>query len=508
MSDSTSNTPVPFVDPSIFTEIPENIYVPGNYVQAIPSYDDAGLFAFPARILLVAQALPSGTALPRRIYPLTSPGQATNYCGAGSIGETQAYFLLAANPTVPVDIICVLDAAGSGKAAGAINIAGAWTQNGTLPLYLGGVQILVPVSATDTPATVAANAVALINAVANPSLPVVASAGTGTAAGSIILTSRHGCAEMNTFAIYVATGKADILPGAMTATVVPMTGGTVNQSIAGVISAIAGLWYTDIVTPWQDLANASALQAEMDNRYTATAKLDMGAFMCATGSYAQTATFLGTVDSRFRCTLPITNPQTPHWAVSASMCGVCAQIWFTDPSQQVKDIVLPGVVPPLPGDRFSWQQQNLLVPEGGCIYDVLKDGTMVIKRMVSENTTDNTGTPTTAWQDPMAARVETRIRYDWRTYLNLTYPDNKLADDGSLAAENNPNIATPNRVRGSWGARCTLYGQLGWIEDVQDQCRKAQFSRDPNSRNRLNEVLYYQRVGNLMVSATALYFEA
>ena len=84
----------------------------------------------------------------------------------------------------------------------------------------------------------------------------------------------------------------------------------------------------------------------------------------------------------------------------------------------------------------------------------------------------------------------------------------RRANDGSLAAESNPNICTPNRAKGSWAARATLYGQLGWIEDVQSQVRKAQFARDPVSRNRLNATIPYQRIGNLMVTATALIFEA
>ena len=507
MSDSTSSQPVPFVDPALFTEVPENIYVPGNYVQAFPAYDDAGLFTFPARILLVAQMLPTGTAVPLRIYPLLSAGQATNLCGAGSIGEWQAAFLLGSKTTVPIDIICVPDVAGA-KAAGGVNISGAWTSSGNLPLYIGGVRVNVPVAATDTPANVATNAAAMVAALSNPSALVVPTTGAGATAGNLILTGRHVGTELNTLGVYVAAYPGDVLPPGMVATVVPMAGGTNNPSIAVVISAISALWYTDLVHPWQDATNASALSLEMDNRYTATARQDMGAYGCITGSYGTVQAVAATRNSKFRDTLPLQNPQTPHFAVSASMAGVCAQIWFADPSQQVRDQVLPGVVPPLPQDRYNWAAQNLLVPEGCCIYGVLKDGTMVIKRMVSENTSDNSGTPTTAWQDPMAARVETRIRYDWRTYLSLLYPDNKLADDGSLAAEYNPNICTPNRAKGSWAARATLYGQLGWIEDVQSQVRKAQFARDPVSRNRLNATIPYQRIGNLMVTATALIFEA
>jgi phage tail sheath gpL-like len=491
---------------SIFTEIPTNIEVPGTYVQVQPIYTDIGLLPYPARILLIAQMATSGTAIPNKIYNLVTPQQGTQLCGPGSIGEAQVRDVLATNPSIPVDMICVADAVGAAKAAGSIMIGGTWSQAGVLPLMIDGVRLLVPVGATDVSSTVAANAVALINAQVLPDLPVTAAVGGTGNTNSILLTAVNGGTESNNIGLSYANLSTDVLPQGMTVTITPMAGGTLNPSIAPVISAISGLLYSDIICPWQDPTNLGLLATELDNRFTATSHLDGYAWVCLTGSYGTMLSAKNALNSRFRSVIGVTNPQSAPWHWSACMGAVCAQSLFNDPSKQCKGLVL-ALTGPLRADLISPTEQQLLLPEGISTFNVLSDGTVVLSKVVSENTTDNTGTLTTAWHDVMAAKVATRIRYDWRSYASLTYPSDKLADDGSLAADNDPSVATPNRLKGSWAARCLVYGKQGWIEDVQNQVRLSNFARDQNDRNRVNSTQPYLRVGNLMILACMLQFE-
>jgi phage tail sheath gpL-like len=509
MSDTNSGAggaPQPPVNPNLFNQIPMNILVPGNYYEVDPIYSNAGILPFPASIIIFAQMSAAGNATPLKVYPLLTPAQATNLCGAGSIGEGQALAVLSTKPTIPVWMICVADAAGAEQATGGFQISGNWTQSGVLPLYIGGVQILVPVAATDTAPIVATNAVALLAEQTMPALPVTAET-EGVLGHQIMLTAVNAGTEGNNIDLWVAMGPNDMLPPGMVCTVTGMSGGTVNPSCVPIIDTISSAWYTDIIQPWQDAVNLSAISTELDRRFNAMAGLDAYAYVVLSGSYGQILNAKAAMNSRFRSTLGVTNPPTPPWVWSATMGAVAAQSTYNDPSRQIRGQVLPGVVAPRMADRIGWEEQQLLLGNGLSTFDVLTDGTVVTQRLVSENLTDNTGTLTIAWQDINAAKVATRIRYDWKGYVSLTYPSNKLAQDGSLAAEYDPTVATPLRLQGSWAARCTVYGKSGWIQDVQNQVRLSNFSIDPNSINRVNATQPYSRVGNLMVLAGALQFE-
>jgi phage tail sheath gpL-like len=53
-----------------------------------------------------------------------------------------------------------------------------------------------------------------------------------------------------------------------------------------------------------------------------------------------------------------------------------------------------------------------------------------------------------------------------------------------------------------------LYEQYGWIENSQATAAQSYFVRDLTDRNRLNCRLQYNRIGNLMVEAVSLEFQA
>ena len=101
-----------------------------------------------------------------------------------------------------------------------------------------------------------------------------------------------------------------------------------------------------------------------------------------------------------------------------------------------------------------------------------------------------------------------RIRHDWTSYLSLTYPRNKLAPDDSLAAKRDPTVCTPNRAKGSWTARSMTYAANGWIENEVATARESVFVIDPNDRNRLDYRIRYRRIGNLIVDAGQMLFDA
>jgi phage tail sheath gpL-like len=93
-------------------------------------------------------------------------------------------------------------------------------------------------------------------------------------------------------------------------------------------------------------------------------------------------------------------------------------------------------------------------------------------------------------------------------YKALNYGRHKLADDDSIAAIGSDSVVTPRTMKGAWAGRCTLYARRGWIEDTERTSREAVFERDPDNRNRLNEDTPIRIIGNLIVDAQVLEFEA
>ena len=134
--------------------------------------------------------------------------------------------------------------------------------------------------------------------------------------------------------------------------------------------------------------------------------------------------------------------------------------------------------------------------------------TVTLSRVVTSYQVSALGVPDTAWLDVMVPATMSRLRYDWRAYLALTYPRHKLADDDSPAAEYSSAVVTPRRMHGAWAARCKLYERQGWIEGAKRTAERSVFVRDGGDRNRLNAAQYVRVIGNLMVFAASLEFEA
>ena len=147
-----------------FNEIPYAWRVPGTYVEVRPNFSNAGVFDWPARVLIIGQMLSSGTATPATAYPLTSAAQAKALFGAGSQAAQMAWAFLKANPYTRVDIMGVADASAATHANGSITPSGAATAPGTINLLIAGQPVQVGVNVGDSLTTIKANIIADINA--------------------------------------------------------------------------------------------------------------------------------------------------------------------------------------------------------------------------------------------------------------------------------------------------------------------------------------------------------
>lgn len=496
---SETQTPQPAIQ---FNEIPATWQVPGSKIEIRPSYQQVGILALPARFLIIGQMTASGTATPLTVIPnVTTDLQGRAAGGAGSQIDGMVTGHLAANKTVPLDIICVVDAGSSAKAVWTNTITGPATGNQQKAMNIAGQRVTIGVLTGDTATVQATEWAAAINAI--PTLPMVAT----STAGVVTLTAKNAGVEANNLQFVDNPADGDQTPLGTTWVVAQTVQGATNPDVTAALALVSNRWYTDCVIAWQDTTNVAELAAETERRYNAMVMLDMRGHVPFSGTMSQQLAKAASSNARFIYSSPLTGVQSPPWVLAASAAGVAAQAMINDPSLQLDGLSLPGIVGPIAANVPNETQKEMLLLGGCSVFHVAHDYSVQMQRYYATYTTNAQGIADPGWAgDIMIAAVATAIRYDWRTYFRLNYPRNKLSGDGGLASAANSSIVTPIRAKGSWAARCQVYATNGWIVDEQVQAARSTFVLNANDPNRLDSQLFYTRIGNMIFNAGVLSF--
>lgn len=488
-----------------FGEIPAapGLLVPGSYLEVKADYQRVGILPYPARALIVAQKTPTGTATANALYQnITRAEDAVALGGAGSIlaGMVAAY--LRVNDTIPLDVIALADAGGFTKAVWTLTFTAASNKAGTVAVNVAGRRVQVGATATDTATTLGAATRDAINA--DTALPVTASA----VAGVVTVTAKNGGTAANDTSFVVNPLPGDQLPAGVTLAVAQTVVGATDPTVATVITAITDMLYTDVALGLNNLANTSQFAAEADRRWNAMVDLPMRVHIGYADTLANRITKAGELNNRFCYAAGLKAPGSPPWIIAATVAGLAAQKLTDDPARQLLDLGMGDCRGPQRADLDDDTERGLLLAGGVSSFRVNTQGLMSLERLVSTYRTNANGAVDYAWMDVMKQALAARIRYDWKAYFRSVYPNNKLAPDGSLAANADRTVCTPRRATGTWVARSKTYARLGWIVNEDEMARQAVFVIDPADRNRLNYRIVYDPIGNLMIDAGQLLFQA
>lgn len=485
----------------VFNEIPSDWRAPGTLVEVRPNYNSAGAFAWPTRVLLVGFQTNAGVATPNVPVRIFTEAQSKATFGPGSMLAQMCIAFLRANSTNELWAAAIPEGSGT-RSTGTFTFTGTPTAAGTIGVYIGGNRVSLSVFTTDTPTTIATRLAAAINA--NVDLPVTAT----SAAGVVTITVRHIGGYSLTGILQLNQGVGEATPPGLTVAVAGMSSATGPAiDCTTLISNIANDWYTDVVIGPNNGGNGIAQWiSEAARRYTATGRQDMHLYAhLDTDTYSGATTIglalnsqnLTVTTSRFAASAP--------WIWAATVAAVSVFQLTNDPARQLRGLTLPGVVGPATANRWIESERDGLLRTGMSTYVVGRDGSVALDRVITTYQTTS-GVADTSWLDIMVPKTVSRIRHDWRTYVSLTYPRSKLADDGSLAAETDPSIVTPRAMHNAWAARCEVYAQNGWIENEAETTKDSVFLRNITDRNRLDARLKVNIIGNLMVFAGALEF--
>ena len=493
-------TPIP-----AFDEIPLDWRVPGADLEIRPTYTEKGLFDYPARGLIIAQKLATGTATAGQLYRVTRPGDGTVLCGAGSIGEAMVRTARTANRFSDLWLLALDDDAAGTQATGKIVFDNA-LGSGAIAVYIGGRRVRIVVTDTMTAPDRAAALVAAIND--DDAMPVTATQGVNPADNEVLLTARHKGETGNDIVIRIGLQADEVLPAGAEVTITAMANGAGNPDITDAIDAINEQKFDAIVCPWTDDANLVLLAEELRVRFTAMSRLDGHAYAGLRGTFGALTTKGAVTNSPHLTLIGAAGSPTPPWTWAASLMAVSLFHLTQDPARQLRTLLLPDVVAADPADQFSDTEQDLLLRAGISTWTAGTDRSVYLSRVITTYKTTALGVADSAWLDINVPATLSRIRYDWRATMAMIYPRHKLAEDGAIAEAYSKVVATPRKVRGTWASRCQIYARQGWIREVKRTLESASFQIDPNDKNQMLADMPVNIIGNLIRFNGVLEFEA
>lgn len=480
-----------------FNEVPDNIRVPGIYIEIDPSHAVSGSPNMERRLLLIGQRLATGSVpagTPVRL--LSQAGdQAAAAWGRGSMLHGMAKAARKASAYVDIWGIALDDNAGGAVATCTVTLTGAPTANGSLVLYIGGEAVSIAVVAADTIAALATRLAAAITA--NPDLPVTAAA----VAGVVTLTLRWKGETGNDLDVRLGY-YGETLPAGLTAVVSAVTGGTMNPVLTSTLDAIGGKQYYSIVCPYVDNVSLVAMEAEMVERFGPMERMSGHVFNAKKGNHGALTTWGSSRNSPHISTLGLYDLPTSSWVAAAIWATVVEFYGAQDPARPFRSLALPGVLPPPEKNQFTRTERNLLLYDGISTFTVDQGGQVLIETVITNYQTNSYGLP-----DIALLRLETKwtvdlMRYRWNVAVARDYPRHKLGDQ-SIPGQA---IATETTVRATLIAEAESLARDGLLEDLAGFKRDLIVKRSTANPNRMNAVLTPNLVNQFDIFAASVQY--
>ncbi|PPR15426.1 MAG: hypothetical protein CFH43_00913 [Proteobacteria bacterium] len=480
-----------------FNSIPVGVLTPGSYVEVDGTKAVGGIFRDTHKNLIIGQRLSTGSVAEGVPTRLTNIAQAEEFFGRGSQIAHMLKAFFAVNDSQETWAIALDDDGAAVAATGSITLGGTVTGSGTLNLMVAGQSVKVGVKAADATADIATAIATAINA--QTDLPVTAVA----AASVVTLTARNGGESGNDIDVRYNYYTGETLPKGLTVTVVAMSGGTANPDIATAISAFGSAHYHTIVTPYTDSANLTAIDTEMETRFTGTDQRQGTVYTAFKGTFTEASTFLGNQNSKHLVVLALPDvPEMPCvWASKAA--GVVSYHQTIDPARPYQTLDLNLLAPAL-GDDFAENEREQLLKAGGATFNVVS-GQVQIQRMVTTYKTNSSGLADPSYRDLNTLHTLAFIRFSMRAMVSTTFPRYKLANNGTRFAPGQA-IVTPNIIYDKLVAHFRLLERQGIVEGVNDWKKDMIVERNADDVNRIDVQVPANIVNQLRVFAGQVQF--
>lgn len=485
--------------PISFAQIPVTIRTPGQYVEFDNSLANKGLVRDMVRVLLLGQPLSTGTAAPLVPVRVLSADHAVALFGRGSMLAAMASAFKNANEDSDLWAVPVVDNIAGQAATGTVTISGAAVKAGTLLLYVGGTKVQTAVAVGASASTVAADLADAVNAL--PDLPVTASATDAV----VTITARHKGEAMNALDMRATYWQGDAVPAGLTVTIAAMSGGSGNPDVGDALTALGDVQYHHMITPWTDTANLAALEAELEDRWSATRQIEGQAWAALSGTHAALSTIGSGRNSEVLSIMGAQKSPTPPWVWASVYGAVAAYQLGIDPARPLQTLELPGVLAPQEPDRFTRAERNLLLYDGISTFLVAVDGSVSIERAITTYQLNSYGLPDPSYLDAETLATLSVLRSTLRARISQKFPRHKLADDGTRFGAGQA-IVTPSIIRAELIALARAWEERGWVEQVDAFKHLLVVERNADDPTRVDVVLPPDLVNQLRVFAALVQF--
>lgn len=484
-----------------FNEVPADIRVPGAYIEVDNSRASNNLQQ-QTRILVIGQKTDDGETDAGVLTRITTPAQATEAFGVGSILDNMFAALFRNNQYTEKWAIA-LDDEGTDYATGTIVVSGTATESGTLHLYLGGVHIKVGVATSDTASDIGDAIEAAVTA--RPDLPVSASNSNGT----VTFTYKNAGTVGNYYDMRANfRGKlgGEKTPDGIALVFTQLNGGSGDPDIADALSVLPNEIFDFVVTPYVDSGNLDALDEEMQNRWNPLRMLEGHVFGAYKGNTSDVATFGETRNGQHMTIMDAADGSpTPPLIWAAATCGRVAYHASIDPARPFKGLPLAGVLAEPLETRRSIEENNALLFAGIATHECSRAGNVTIQRVITSYQFNTFDVPDASYLDANTLFTISYFRKTLRERITSRFPRHKLADDGTRFGAGNA-IATPKIVKAEIVALAKEWERLGLLEDIDQFKAELIVERNEADRNRLDAMLPTNLVNQFHVFAAQISF--
>ncbi|WP_449246431.1 phage tail sheath subtilisin-like domain-containing protein [Desulfarculus baarsii] len=482
-----------------FDQIPENILVPGSYVE----FDSSRAYESPLGLnqvlLLIGQKLATGTAKANEAVRVVRAEDADAKFGVGSQLAEMLRASFTANSYTERWAVPLTDNAAGVAATGSITFGGAPTADGTLNIWIGGRRVQVGVASGAALATIATNAAAAINA-------DVRCACAATAAEAVVtLTCKHKGLWGNDLDVRINYYSDERLPTGLTATIAAMSNGASNPVLDDAISALGDRQFHYIALPYTDAASLSALESELAERWGPLRPYDGIGFCAAPGTSAELAALGESRNSPHVCILGTgLSPSRPD-CCAAILASTAAYYLNSNPARPLQTLTLRGMLPPNELDRFTYAERNSLLYDGVSTYRVDSGGDCLIERVVTTYNQNALGVDDYAYRDVETLANLSDLRCQLRAMLSNSFPRYTLASN-STDVSPGAAVARPVDIWAKIVALCKQLETAGRLQSVNDFKDEIIVELSETDNSRVNILLPAKLMAQLRVIAAKVQF--
>jgi phage tail sheath gpL-like len=459
-----------------FDKIPSSLRKPGVYTEFNTKMAVRNLPGNLQRTLIIGQKTAAGTLAIATVANVFSDVEAAQMCGYGSQLHRMVRAALAANPYANLSVIALDDAGGATAASFPVTVAGAPTAAGAFALAINDTVIQVNVATTDTPTLVAAAFVAAV--AARPELPVTAA----NAAGVITLTARNKGTVANGFKV-TASGATT----GMTFTAGAPGAGAGDPDITAALTAVFLGGHDQIVIPYRDTANLTALRNHLDAVGSFAEKRWALGFIASTGTLASATSLSASINHGWLNHVWMRNTTTAAMEVAAAYAATVAS--QEDPAMPFDYQEVKGIAVPLVADRTSRTEEESALYNGVTPLNVGPGEVVQVVRAVTTYTLNSAGVPDVSLLDITTPRT---LKYVAKVFVEdraRRYSRTKISD--RLIAS----------IRDSGIVLLKQLEDLEIVEAVDDNLADYIVERDLQDVNRVNERIPVDVVNGLHILA-------